>query len=370
MTTSERESTPQDIEREAEASRRRLSSTLDELRDNLTPSHVVEELLDNARDGGASMLRALGKAARENPIPTLLIGTGCAMFLMGGAAASTTGTPRAGMRRHETETGGTVTRRRPEEEYGTSYADRSDTAGLAAAARDKAGAAMETVSEGMASARESVAGAASEIGERAKRVAEGVGETYQAYSGVALDGARHAGERVKETVSRSSEKVRENVTTLLHEQPLVLGALGVAIGAAIGAMLPRTQTEDRMLGETSDALKGTAAKMVGEQYEHAKEAAAKVAEDVRDIAAERGLTADSAGEVVGELGRRVKEAAGTGGSSQDARSSMQQAADQRSDGGRQQQGGHGPAGGGSQMSGGGQSETLAIVEVTPDRNRS
>lgn len=320
MTTTDRETTPQDIEREAEASRRRLSSTLDELRDNLTPGHVVEELLDNAKDGGASMLRALGKAARENPIPTLLIGTGCAMFLMGsGAATATSSTSRSGRARDDFERGGT--RYRSDERYGSSYDDRSDTAGLAAAAREKAGAAMESVSgtvasardsvaEGMASARDSVTGVASDVSERAKRVAEGVGETYQAYSGVAMDSARHAGERVKETVSRSSEKMRENVNTLLNEQPLVLGAIGVAIGAAIGAMLPRTETEDRMLGETSDALKGTAAKIAGEQYDLAKETASKVAEDVRDIAAERGLTTENAGEIVGELGRRVKEAAG------------------------------------------------------------
>src|SRR5262249_22808584 len=39
------------------------------------------------------------------------------------------------------------------------------------------------------------------------------------------------------------------------EQPLVLVGLGVALGAAIGATLPRSDTEDELMGETSDEIK-------------------------------------------------------------------------------------------------------------------
>jgi hypothetical protein len=42
---------------------------------------------------------------------------------------------------------------------------------------------------------------------------------------------------------------------LWREQPLVLGAIAVAAGAALAALLPSTAAEDSLLGATSDAAK-------------------------------------------------------------------------------------------------------------------
>jgi hypothetical protein len=81
MTIERYELTSRDYEREAEATRNRLADTLDELHDRLTPGHVLDEVLTYARGGGAGFMRALTNAARENPLPTLVIGAGCAMFL-------------------------------------------------------------------------------------------------------------------------------------------------------------------------------------------------------------------------------------------------------------------------------------------------
>jgi hypothetical protein len=40
-----------------------------------------------------------------------------------------------------------------------------------------------------------------------------------------------------------------------RDQPLVLAGIGLAVGAAIGAMLPRTEAEDQFMGDASDELK-------------------------------------------------------------------------------------------------------------------
>jgi hypothetical protein len=39
---------------------------------------------------------------------------------------------------------------------------------------------------------------------------------------------------------------------LLHEQPLMLGAVGLAVGALIGALVPATEHEDRFIGGVRD----------------------------------------------------------------------------------------------------------------------
>src|SRR5581483_8104734 len=82
MSATNQEST-KTYEREAEATRNRLSASLDELATSLTPGTMLDEVLTYARAGGADFLRGLGKSASSNPIPTLLIGLGAAMFLTG-----------------------------------------------------------------------------------------------------------------------------------------------------------------------------------------------------------------------------------------------------------------------------------------------
>ena len=75
------EGSAREYERQAEETRHRLADTLDELHDRLTPGDLLNELLSYGKVGGGTALRAFGNAAKTNPIPALLIGAGCTMFL-------------------------------------------------------------------------------------------------------------------------------------------------------------------------------------------------------------------------------------------------------------------------------------------------
>ena len=75
------EGSAREYERQAEETRHRLADTLDELHDRLTPGDLLNELLSYGKVGGGTALRAFGSAAKTNPIPALLIGAGCTMFL-------------------------------------------------------------------------------------------------------------------------------------------------------------------------------------------------------------------------------------------------------------------------------------------------
>src|SRR5829696_6777484 len=81
MTSQRNDLSSRDYEREAQATRLRLAESLDELGDRLTPGQVFDEMLTYARGGSGTFFRALSNAARENPIPSLLIGAGFMMFL-------------------------------------------------------------------------------------------------------------------------------------------------------------------------------------------------------------------------------------------------------------------------------------------------
>ena len=83
------ESQSEQLEREAEETREQLSGTLEELRDRMTPGRVVDQLIDYTRDGpAAELLRNLGREARENPLPLVLIGIGVAWLIVASSRTS------------------------------------------------------------------------------------------------------------------------------------------------------------------------------------------------------------------------------------------------------------------------------------------
>src|SRR6187399_2328653 len=71
------------LDREADQARAQLAGTLDELRARITPGVVVDQVLDYAREGpAADFFRNLGREARDNPLPLVLIGIGIAWLMV------------------------------------------------------------------------------------------------------------------------------------------------------------------------------------------------------------------------------------------------------------------------------------------------
>jgi ElaB/YqjD/DUF883 family membrane-anchored ribosome-binding protein len=110
--------------------------------------------------------------------------------------------------------------------------------------------------------------------------------------GSTTEGATRAMHDMRDAVNSSARHVTGAFTNLLHEQPLILGVLGLTLGATLGAIVPETDTENRLMGGTRDALKDKASSIASEQYEKVKAVAEKTVETVKDYAAEQGLIAE------------------------------------------------------------------------------
>lgn len=156
--------------------------------------------------------------------------------------------------------------------------------------------------------------ASSEMGERASRVAESaadyasdmkdrVADTARSYAETAADFADDARRRVSEGSARlgrqAQSTLQTTMTRVLRDQPLAVAVAGLAAGAAIAAVFPSTEIEERTLGGAAESLRDAAEK-AGERV---KDAAVKAGEHLKDAAEERGLTAqglkDLAGDVAG-----------------------------------------------------------------------
>ena len=136
----------------------------------------------------------------------------------------------------------------------------------------------------------------------------------------AYRGASHLGSGVYGGASRVGGSVRQRFADVLENEPLVIGALGLAVGAAIGALLPRTQAEDRYLGETSDHLREAAQDFGKEKLEQGKAVAEEVYRTAKEKAEEAGLTASGEDSLVGKVGEvaratmeKARESAGEAG---------------------------------------------------------
>lgn len=329
---------PRAYEREADASRVRLANSLDQLANSLTPGRVLDEVLTYAKGGGGQFLKGLGNAASANPIPSLLIGVGTALFLSGkaklplrnGATPSSAASyPRQGNAPYpregkwESDEGGmlssmagavksaasTVGGAIGSAARGVSSSIQSGAGAVGEGAAGAASAVSDTAREGA----DRVADAAGYVGSAAAGAARAVGQGVSSAFGAAADAGMAVGSSALEEARvlgdqsrRLMHDARDVATRLASEQPLLVGAAGLAMGIAIAAMLPRSKLEDRWMGETSDAVKETVAGVASEQYQKAKDVTGRVAEEVKNVAAAEGISATAAADVVKDLGEKLR----------------------------------------------------------------
>lgn len=95
----------------------------------------------------------------------------------------------------------------------------------------------------------------------------------------ARQAALNAGRATKQTV-RKGQRSAEN---FFESQPLVVGALAVAVGAAIGGLMPRSRFEDEHMGSHRDSLVSEADRILEEEKRKLSVVAEAAAGEVRSI---------------------------------------------------------------------------------------
>lgn len=284
-----------ELEREAEAARARLSETADQLKARMSPGQLMDEVLNQFRDGdGNQMLSNLRTQARDNPMALALVGSGLAWLMMGSGPSA----PRA----PGASAGTTAYLRQPPS--GAAHAGRSGEAGGAiASARDAAGKAWDDTSSTAGGLAETARAAGSDALDSVRDAAG----SLRAAGSDALDSLRDhavsAGETARDLRAAGEERLaglghgaadlghqaRRTFADVLDREPLVIGAIGVAVGAAIGALLPASELERQHLGSTGEALRDKASTLLDQGVAAAKNAAGEVYETVRDEADRQGL---------------------------------------------------------------------------------
>ena len=271
---------PEEIEREIEETRNRMSQNIDELGDRLSPQNLKQEAKSAIKNAASDAVSNVGDQARrtgyrlvdvirENPLPVIAVGAGVTWLLT---------------QRNNSDISGNRMAR-----YSYTAADRRQSEGGRSGLRVRVGDMMSGVKEKVSGVKEKVSGAASDIAEKAGELSSGTGEKVGEMGWQAR---------------RQTERVRTNLEHVAEENPLSV-AIGAAIlGMAIGLLLPGTERENEMMGSARDQLVDRA----GRTAERVKDAATEAGREVKDaVQTEISERAPDLKQVVQEAGMMVKE---------------------------------------------------------------
>jgi ElaB/YqjD/DUF883 family membrane-anchored ribosome-binding protein len=93
-----------------------------------------------------------------------------------------------------------------------------------------------------------------------------------------LDRMRERASSVGQSARQQVDRAKGGMDYMLREQPLAVGAIGLAIGAFVAAMAPRTRPEDALMGEARDRLLDQAAQAGKEKLGEAQRVASAAKE--------------------------------------------------------------------------------------------
>lgn len=270
----------------------------------------------------------VGRSAYQQPLALSLIGLGVGMILVNGLSKKDK--TRKNYRYEYTGDEGrnfggeegrndyerrSISSSSSSSERSTFDRARSSVGDYAGQAYEGAGSAVGAVGDYAGKAGGAVSDytgkAVGAVGDYAGKVSETVGdyagkvsETVSDYAGSAYEQVGNLGSKAKDYAGSAQDKYEH----YMDENPLAVGAVVVAIGAAVGMAFPSTKAENRLMGDARENLMNKAQETAREAIGKVQEAAGNVTETVKQVA---GEVSQSAKEGAGDITQKVKEGAET-----------------------------------------------------------
>ena len=256
------------LQREASAARVGLSSALDDLRESVSTTALTNGAMTLAKEGSSAVARAAVDRAMASPLAALLIGAGIFMLMSGGNKDSKVGAA--------VEKGNEALKN-----------TASTLAGVGSSIAGAASGALSAVSRASSAVSDTAAATADRVKSAASGASDMAADAYDKASGMATDAYGKATDMATDAYGKATDmatdaygKARSTVEDLTEqgrvqgqqaldktqamvseaqgrleqfarEQPILVAALGVAFGAAVGASLPMTRAEQDYMGNAA-----------------------------------------------------------------------------------------------------------------------
>jgi len=311
-----------EIREEIEETRGEMSETIDAIQEKLKPRNIVANAAESVKSAATERVRdmadtashtaqqamdytrerASGMAgtARQNSIPLALIGVGAAWLLTKGSRSGGRSRDRRAYGNFGTY-GYERDRTRDQEQYG----DEGDGGGFMARIRQNpvpaalAGVGLTWLafsgndrdemssdygryrddsdrwrdqSAGGTWSGQSDAGETGSTAENLSNSASDVAARTREYASDAADSMRRMARRRQNQLQR-----------MIQDNPLLVGAGALMLGAAFGLAVPESDTENELMGDTRDNMVGRARDMARDAATKVEKAAGAVAESVTNL---------------------------------------------------------------------------------------
>jgi hypothetical protein len=321
----------EELRRDSEQSRAQLAATVDRLREQIadtaedirykvSPENIKAEVSGFISHKTHGWMDALKQQAMDNPMQAIAAGTAIAvpairlargfplpLLMIGAGLALSSKTVRD--RAAEAASPGIEKAREVIDEASEraqslgdgmrnamSHAERQ-AAGMASEARASAG--------GMA---DGASGMAGDLRDRAAQTADAVSNRVRASMDAASEMAKEQMERVCSTATSAASAAPATASKVVRDNAVLIGGLGVAIGAILAASLPSTRAEASVVGNASDRVKRAAGAAAQSGFEAAKDTVLSAADAAAKSVSEADL-GGHASRITEDVTERLKEVA-------------------------------------------------------------
>lgn len=269
------------IKAQIEETRSSLGDTIDAIQERLSFANISEQVseqvnnaIETAKDSVyeatigkvVNYMKNAGKelssssmitTAKENPLPFVLIGLGAGLLAYNSFSKKQNNNSTSKYRYSGRSNYGAGER--------TGYRDSNSGAAnrsVLTTAQEKLGSVTDGISDAASSAYDGVSSVA--------------GKTYSGAGDIANLAYDKAGEL--------GSKAQETYSYYLEEQPWAIGAVALALGAAVGMAIPSTRYEGELMGEARYNLMSKAQETASDLVDKAKQVATEAGKTITDEA--------------------------------------------------------------------------------------
>ena len=272
----------QEIRRDIAHTRAEMAETMYVIRHRLSPEHLkqqakdatvgrAKEAVDDARHQAKGFRESAMETIRQNPVPAAMVALGLGWLIVEGRG------PRVG---HAPPGYSPVGSRVDQftdrvQDRTEEFADDAESAMLKAKL-----AAEEKVSQ------------VGDMAEQAQDQVTHLSDEAKAKAEELRHEAKGKAEELRVEVQQQAEYAKTRVGEFVHRNPLAAGAIALAIGAALGSVIPETPQEDALMGEQHDRLMSEAEQRAQDTLQRAKSVAKEAAQSAKETAEEEAQRQD------------------------------------------------------------------------------
>ncbi len=293
-----------EIRSEIDRTRSDMDDTFAALDAKLTPKEIGLELWSLFKGGSTTGASKLWQVAREHPMPAAVVGLGLGWLMVESSRKSDAydGLDRGDYRYSR----GTSYRQgyAGTGSYSGSSYDADEDSGLLSTAKDKVQDVAGSAKDALSSAGDKVSDLGHQVADKASGLGHQVADKASNLGHQVSDKATDLRRQAKTQVRRA----RVGFWQTMEENPLMVGAATLALGVIAGLLIPSTDKEDELMGETRDHLLDQVKETSQQMLDKSKHVAEAVADKVKEEARNQGLTPEG---VVDKVKNVAKEATNT-----------------------------------------------------------